>query len=104
MLNQTIVVGRINNYDEIGRVVTIAVSRTYKNMDGEYETDYIPIKLWGTMASQMELVKIGDIIGIKGRIERTGVELRIVAEKVTFLAQGNKEEVTNENKPTTNDN
>jgi single-strand DNA-binding protein len=97
MLNQAIVVGRISNYDEIGRVVTIAVSRSFKNINGEYETDYIPIKLWNNATPQMELVKIGDIIGIKGRIERTGIELRIVAEKITFLAQGKQEEVTNEN-------
>lgn len=97
MLNHAIVVGRISNYDEIGRIVTIAVSRSFKNINGEYETDFIPVKLWNNATPQMELVKIGDIIGIKGRIERTGVELRIVAEKITFLAQGNQEEVTNEN-------
>lgn len=97
MLNQAIVVGRISNYDEIGRIVTIAVSRSFKNINGEYEYDYIPIKLWSGSTTQMDLVKVGDIIGIKGRIERTGVELRIVAEKITFLAQGNQKEVTNEN-------
>lgn len=97
MLNQAIVVGRINNYDAIGRIVTIAVSRSFKNINGEYETDYIPVKLWSGSTNQMDLVKIGDIIGIKGRIERTGVELRIVAEKITFLAQGDNKEVANEN-------
>lgn len=97
MLNQAIVVGRISNYDAVAREVTISVPRTYKNMEGEYETDYIPIKLWGVMANQMELVKIGDLIGIKGRLQRTGVELRIVADKVTFLSQGNNEEAANEN-------
>ena len=96
MLNQAIIVGRVSNYDELGHIVTIAVSRPYKNMNGEYEYDYIPIKLWSGSTTQMELVKIGDIIGIKGRIERTGVELRIVAEKITFLAQGKGEEITNE--------
>ena len=96
MLNQAIIVGRVSNYDELGHIVTLAVSRPYKNMNGEYEYDYIPIKLWSGSTTQMELVKIGDIIGIKGRIERTGVELRIVAEKITFLAQGKGEEITNE--------
>jgi single-strand DNA-binding protein len=96
MLNHTVLVGRISNYDEVAKVVTLAVSRSFKNIDGEFETDFIPVKLWNNASPQMELVKIGDIIGIKGRIERTGVELRIVAEKVTFLAQGNKGEITNE--------
>ena len=96
MLNHAIIVGRISNYDELGDIVTLAVSRPYKNMNGEFEYDYIPVKLWNNASPQMELVKIGDIIGIKGRIERTGVELRIVAEKITFLAQGKGEEITNE--------
>ena len=96
MLNQAIIVGRVSNYDELGHIITIAVSRPYKNMNGEYEYDYIPIKLWSGSTTQMEVVKIGDIIGIKGRIERTGIELRIVAEKITFLAQGKGEEITNE--------
>ena len=103
MLNQAIVVGRVSNYDTITREVTIAVPRTYKNTEGEYETDYIPFKLWGTMANQMDLVKIGDIIGIKGRLERTGVEIKVIGEKVTFLAPGKNGEVTNENESTTND-
>lgn len=96
MLNHAIIVGRISNYDEVAKVVTLAVSRSFKNINGEFETDYIPVKLWNNASPQMELVKIGDIIGIKGRIERTGVELRIVAEKITFLAQGKGEEITNE--------
>lgn len=105
MLNQAIVVGRVSNYDELGHIVTIAISRPYKNMNGEYEYDYIPVKLWSGSTNQMEYVKVGDIIGIKGRLERLGVELRVVAEKITFLAQGNKgEEITNENQSTKNDN
>lgn len=103
MLNQAIVVGRVSNYDLIEGSVTIAISRSFKNQNGEYEYDYIPVKLWKGVGSQLSLINIGDIIGIKGRLERTGVEIKVIGEKVTFLAPGKNGEVTNENESTTND-
>lgn len=110
MLNQTVIVGRIVKDPElvdteIGKKVTnltIAVPRSYKNKDGEYDTDYIDCTLWSGLAENtVEYCKKGDLVGIKGRIETEIYEkkdnstiknTKLVAEKVTFLSSKNKEQ------------
>jgi len=109
MLNQTVIVGRLVRDPELrttesGKAVTnitLAVPRSFKNHDGEYETDYIDCVLWkGIAESTTEYCKKGDLLGIKGRVQTRNVELNetikhiteIVAEKVTFLSPKNKEE------------
>lgn len=96
MLNHVIIVGRVSNFDINDNSVTLAVPRSFRNKDGIYETDYIPAKLWKGVASQLSLVNIGDIIGVRGRLERVGVDLKFVGEKITFLAPGKMEEVHRE--------
>ena len=50
MLNQIVLVGRIlkdvEMEGETKAIVTLAVPRSYKNADGEYDTDFIPCVLW----------------------------------------------------------
>ena len=108
MLNQVVLVGRIVKTPELrvtetGKkttTVTLAVPRNYKNMNGEYDTDFIDCILWeNTAKSTTEYCKKGDIIGIKGRIQSRIVEkdddkkylIEIIAEKVTFLSSTSKE-------------
>ena len=77
-------------------VITIAVSRFFKNENGEYETDFIPIILLNNIAKNTaEYCQKGDLIGIKGRVqtekmiingEEKDNKLIIIAEKVTFLS------------------
>lgn len=100
MLNQTVLVGRLVNEPVIEEekhcTITLAVPRSYKNEEGEYETDFIPITLWNGIAQNTsEYCKKGDIIGVKGRLETKIIEnedgtknykLELVAEKVTFLS------------------
>ena len=58
MLNQSIIIGRIVKNPELLETesgkkytnITLAVSRNYKNIDGEYETDFIPCTLWKGIA------------------------------------------------------
>lgn len=72
-------------------VADIAVRRNYKNPNGEYDSDFIPVTIWQGVAPQIcELCKKGDAIGIKGTV-RYDDELEIVAEKVTFLSRGRNE-------------
>lgn len=107
MLNQIVLVGRLVsdpqiNETENGRkvsVITLAVSRCYKNMNGEYDTDFIPCILWNGIAeTTTEYCKKGDLVGIKGRIQTKQEDnknlIEIVAEKVTFLSsrKGTEEE------------
>lgn len=99
MLNQLILVGRIYKEIEITEdenkkaVVTIAVPRSYKNENGEYDTDFISCILWdGIAESTAEYCKKGDIIGIKGRIQSDEEKnIQIIAEKITFLSSRKEE-------------
>lgn len=98
MLNQLVLVGRLVKDVEIketngnkNAIITLAVNRSYKNVNGEYETDFIDIVLWNGIATNTkEYCKKGDVIGIKGRIQTTSVNdkknIEIIAEKVTFLS------------------
>ena len=109
MLNQTVSVGRIVKDPELKETdsgkkvtnITLAVPRSFKNMNGEYETDYIPCVLWkGVAESTTQYCKKGDLVGIKGRIQSRSYEteeekryvVELIAEKVTFLTSKNKEE------------
>lgn len=110
MLNQTVIVGRLVRDPELRETenghkvtnITIAVPRSFKNVNGEYDTDFISCVLWkGIAESTVEYVKKGDLIGIKGRIQSRNIEqedtthyntLELVAEKITFLSNKNKEE------------
>lgn len=99
MLNQIILVGRLVQDPEIKELengvktsyITLAVSRSYKNADGIYETDFIPCLLYkGIAENTTKYCKKGDLLGIKGRIQTKQEEnkniIEIVAEKVTFLS------------------
>ena len=109
MLTQTVIVGRIVKDPELKETdsgkkvtnITLAVPRSFKNMNGEYETDYIPCVLWkGVAESTTQYCKKGDLVGIKGRIQSRSYEteeekryvVELIAEKVTFLTSKNKEE------------
>ena len=96
MLNQVVIVGRlvekpIVEENENGRKVseiTLAVPRSYKNAEGIYDTDFIKCILWNGIAENTaEYCYKGDLIGVKGRLQcLNGNELKVVAEKVTFLS------------------
>lgn len=109
MLNQIVLVGRLARDLEIkelengGKVceITLAVPRSFKNLEGVYETDFIPCTLLGSVASNTaEYCRKGDLIGVKGRVQRKGNDytansfpiLELVAEKVTFLSSTHKED------------
>ena len=73
MLNQTVIVGRLVKEPELRETengnkvtnITLAVPRSYKNMNGEYETDFISCVLWkGIAENTVEYVKKGDLLGI----------------------------------------
>lgn len=108
MLNQIILVGRltrdikINKSDKGKKVATIslAIPRSFKNMEGTYDTDFIDCIVFENIAENTATYcGKGDIVGIKGRVQSRVVEkdgkreylVDIVAEKVTFLS-GRKEE------------
>lgn len=108
----------MNNYSVIGRLVkdleikesenkkkygyiTVAVNRTYKNAEGNYDTDFIDMIVWNELAERIsEYCHKGDLIGVTGRIETRMREVEdhnekvtsLVAEKVSFLSSKKTEE------------
>ena len=109
MLNQVVLVGRLVRDPEVKKAkngnsysyITLAVPRSYKNVNGEYETDFIDCVLWQLMATNTkEYCKKGDIVGVKGRIESRVYETddekkyitEVIAEKVTFLSSNKQAE------------
>lgn len=109
MLNQAVLVGRIVQNPELKETesgkkitrITLAVPRSFKNSNGEYETDFISCVMWkGVAESTAEYCKQGDLVGIKGRIQSRSYDIEedqkrhiteIVAEKVTFLSSREKD-------------
>ena len=83
-MNNVILVGRITSFE--GNEVTVSITRNYKNEDGIYMSDSIPVWLSANIGEKMkEFCKIGDVIGVKGRIEnRSGVV--VMADKVSFIS------------------
>lgn len=109
MLNQLVVIGRLVKDPELRKTengknvtnITLAVPRSYKNSNGEYDTDFIDCVLWSAVAeSTTEYCKKGDLLGVKGRIQTRTYEkdeekkyvTEVVAEKVTFLSSKRQEE------------
>lgn len=83
-MNNVVVVGRITSFE--GNEVIISVNRNYKNEDGIYMSDLIPIWLSANIGEKMkEFCRIGDVIGVKGRLENRG-DVVVMAEKVSFLS------------------
>ena len=104
MLNQIILVGRLvrdvelEKEDEGRKIanITLAIPRSWKNAEGLYDTDFIDIQLFESVAENTsEYCHKGDIIGVKGRVQSKSYPredgssynmTEVIAEKVTFLS------------------
>lgn len=103
MMNQVIIVGRIaTEFKTVkasgkeGTLIKIAVPRSYKEENGEYVTDILPVFLTGSVATNTaEYCKQGDIVGVKGTlvldIYQGKKALYIRGEKITFLSSKSRE-------------
>ena len=92
MLNQFILVGKINNLPSIigddQYELRIELVQNYKNDDGHYVKSYIDVILTAKMAHNLEqYCKVNDCVGVKGYID-TDEELGMILKgtKVTFLS------------------
>lgn len=114
MLNTYCLVGRLVSDPKIIETendrkvcnITLAVPRSFKNMDGIYETDFISATLLETIAKSVcEYCHKGDLIVLKGRIKSNVVaddsehydasiseKLELIVDKVSFLSSKAKEE------------
>ena len=111
MLNQIILVGRLTKDLELKEgeneskytIMNLAIPRSFKNSEGQYDTDFINCIAFDSIASNTaEYCKKGDIIGVKGRVQTRIIEkndnkeyiMEIIAEKVTFLSSKSNNEST----------
>lgn len=102
-MNRVVLVGRICKdielrYTKNGKATvdfTIAVNRDYKNVEGQYETDFINVTAYGYIAENTaSFCRKGDMIGIEGSLRHEVYETEngkrskdyILAEKVMFLS------------------
>lgn len=111
MINQITLVGRLVRTPELDltengkkvSTITLAVPREYKNINGEYDTDFIDCTLWtGIAESASEYCKTGDILGVRGKVQSRLIEkedgsktkkMEVVADRISFLSssKANKE-------------
>lgn len=106
MFNSVILVGRVVEKPvcrqlESGLTVstlTLAVTRPFKNSEGEYDTDFIKCTLWEGIAEIAgQFCTKGSVIGIKGRLSVRSSEisfeeqkknlklLEVIAERVSLI-------------------
>ena len=110
MLNNVVLVGRLVADPELkevgkeGKVVnfTVAVARSYKNAEGEYDTDFIQCNVWNQIAENMsEYCHKGDLIGVKGQLQSSSYDDKegnkryktdVRVDKLTFLSSKKESE------------
>ena len=101
MINRVVLVGRLTkdpNFMENNVAVanfTLAVNRTFKNKNGEQETDFINVVTFRKQAENVNnYLSKGSLVGIDGRIQTRNYENKqgqrvfvteVVADSVQFL-------------------
>ena len=110
MINNVTLVGRLTKdvelkYTPANQAVaqfTLAVNRTFKNANGERETDFINVVIWRQAAENFaNWVKKGALIGITGRIQTRNYEnqqgqrvyiTEVIAENFQMLESRNQQQ------------
>lgn len=103
MINTVTLVGRLTRDPDLRHTPSgvavasfnLAVNRSWKNQNGEYETDFINCVAWRKQAENLaSFMKKGNQIGVVGRIQTRNYEnnegkrvyvTEVVAEQVVFL-------------------
>lgn len=106
MINRIVLVGRLTKDPELrytpnGKAVagfTLAVNRRFSNQQGERETDFIDIVVWGKTAETCaNYLTKGRLAGVEGRLQIRTYETQdgqrrkvaeVVADNVSFLDRG----------------
>ena len=77
-MNKAVLIGRLTKDPEVSYTqnqkvfckFTLAVDRSFKNQNGEQETDFIPVVLWGRSAELAgNSCAKGHRLGVEGRIQ-----------------------------------
>ncbi|MBM7704015.1 single-stranded DNA-binding protein [Metabacillus iocasae] len=104
MINQLVLVGRLTKNPELRytnegtpfATITLAVSRHYRNQEGEVEADFVNVTLWRkTAENTVSYCKKGAVVGVTGKVQSRSFENQqqqrvyvtdIVADYVKFLS------------------
>lgn len=110
MINNWTGTGRITKDPEVKAMgngtascrFTLAVNRTFKNKQGEYDADFITCVAFGNTAQKLsQYVRKGNLLGVTGRIQTGSYEnnmgqrvytTEVVANNITFLENNNKQQ------------
>ncbi len=103
MLNKIVLIGRLTRDVDLkttnsGKSVakfTLAVDRPFKNQEGEKETDFININVWGNQGENCaKYIGKGRLVAVSGRLQIRNYEdnegqrrymTEVVADSVVFL-------------------
>ena len=113
-MNKTILIGFMTRKPELKQLenislcsFTIAISRDFKNKNGEYDTDFINVKVFGKQAENVvKYCGTGSLIAVDGRIQTGSYDnkdgkkayfVEVIADKVKFLS--NKQNTTTTEEP-----
>ena len=119
-MNNVILIGRLTKDPEKRSTqntsvsnFTLAVKRPFKNVDGKYDSDFIPCVVYGVIADNTAIYcHKGSLAAVKGRLQvrnyddNNGVKhyvTEVIAEKVMFLDSKAKEQNDVETNEVTND-
>ena len=90
-MNQSVIIGRLTSTPTLRNTesgvdvtnFTLATTRTYKNKDGIYETDFINCVAWNNVAIiSCEHLKKGDMISVSGSLQNKEIQTKS-GDKVT---------------------
>ena len=113
MMNNVCLIGRLCADPELKILendkkvanITLAVSRSYKNSEGKYDTDFFKCSVWNGIAENVtNYCKKGDVVAVKGNLKTKMIEnengkhqeLEIIVDKMTFVTQSKEKENSNE--------
>jgi single-stranded DNA-binding protein len=86
MLNQVILVGRVNKIDKLAGIVSIDIKRP-----NDKDSDLIPVNLnEGLIDSVLEYLSEGSTIGVKASLNINEGILRVTGDKLTFINAKNE--------------
>ncbi|MEH7502502.1 single-stranded DNA-binding protein [Neobacillus drentensis] len=104
MINQVTLVGRLTRDPELNKTsegtalahITLAVTRHYRNQNGEIEADFVQCTLWRRAAENTcQYCRKGSVVGITGRLQTRNYDNKegkrvyvteVIAETVRFLS------------------
>lgn len=122
MINNVVLVGRLTKDIELKETgngkyanFTLAVTRKFKNQNGEYDADFVQVVAWRQTAEFLARfdAKKGNLLGVTGRIQTRNYEnqqgqrvyvTEVVADSVTFLESKSVRENGQSQQPTQQNN